>query len=379
MLKAFRMRPEPDHPRKNVPELGDESLAKFGRRILHQLERLREQRVKQLASRVVEAALGAGRMPPARGRDRKRPRSPVDPACHVVVVENLQRYKPEQSRLRRENRQLMDWAARNVRKYIVEGCQLHGLHFVEVAPAYTSRQDSRTGAPGVRCEDVPADVLIEAVRRVRDSNHAPPASAPPRADTRFERQVRRWARELQRLSENRADLKPRQRVLAAVIDHVDRLPAGKTVRLPCPGGELFASVAPSTRASALQADLNAAANIGLHALTDPDWMGAWWRVLVNLGTGQPNPEKVRGCPCWTDRAPIWPPAAAGERPSQVEGDGKRRRRAKRPKTDVYAWNPLFAPDWAPDAWLPTTEYWKQVESLVAQRLALPWTEPENPF
>ncbi len=55
VLKAFRMRPEPDDLRKNIPALGDESMANFGRRILNQLERLRKQRIKQLASRVIEA------------------------------------------------------------------------------------------------------------------------------------------------------------------------------------------------------------------------------------------------------------------------------------------------------------------------------------
>ncbi len=58
----------------------------------------------------------------------------------------------------------MTWSSGKVRKYLEEACQLHGLHLREVMPNYTSRQDSRTGLPGVRCEDVPIDTATGEAR-----------------------------------------------------------------------------------------------------------------------------------------------------------------------------------------------------------------------
>ncbi|MDA8327230.1 MAG: type V CRISPR-associated protein Cas12b, partial [Nitrospiraceae bacterium] len=135
----------------------------FDQSILDVMENMREQRVKQLASRIVEAALGVGRMKmPGKGKDQKRPIERVDEPCHAVVIENLTHYRPEETRTRRENRQLMTWSSSKVKKYLFEGCQLHGLHLREVPAGYTSRQDSRTGAPGLRCEDVPVKDFLES-------------------------------------------------------------------------------------------------------------------------------------------------------------------------------------------------------------------------
>jgi IS605 OrfB family transposase len=155
LQKAYAMRPAPDDPRKNIAAKDDHRYDEFGRSILRVVERLREQRVKQVASRIVEAALGVGRMTPTKGRDRKRPQERRDAPCHAVVIESLRNYRPDELQTRRENRALMNWSAGKVRKYLEEGCQLHGLHLREVMPNYTSRQCSRTGMPGLRCDDVP--------------------------------------------------------------------------------------------------------------------------------------------------------------------------------------------------------------------------------
>ncbi len=380
VLKAFRMRPEPDNLRKNIPVPGDESLANFGRRILNQLERMREQRIKQLASRVVEAVLGAGRMKKPRGRDQKRPEAIVDRPCHVVVVENLEHYKPEDSRLRRENRQLMNWAARNVRKYIMEGCQLYGLHFVEVSPTYTSRQDSRTGAPGVRCEDVSRKLLEEAARRADSTDGT--SSDQPR--TQLDREIGWWVRDIRaarkRREEQPDDAKARDRVLAAIADRIADIPSSlTTIRLPRRGGELFVSMAAdSPAAGGLQADLNAAANIGLKALTDPDWEGAWWFVLVTPGTGDLIREKIQGSVAWDGITRI-EVSATDAAPSVPNQSKKGRTSMKRKQTAVYAFNPLFAPAGLFNTWITTGDYWKAIENQVGERLRREQTEAESRF
>jgi hypothetical protein len=280
----------------------------------------------------------------------------------------------------------MNWAARNVRKYIVEGCELHGLHFVEVWPAYTSKQDSRTGAPGIRCEDVFRKVFDEAARRALVSGPAQTESA-TKSLTRHERDVRRWAREISnicRKSSEKEDLNLREQVILGVSAKMADVPTRRsTIRLPYRGGELFVSAAAdSPLARGMQADLNAAANIGLKALFDPDWEGAWWFVLTNLATGEVVKEKVQGSAVWDGAAPILSPTPQEQEeatPASTTKGRRRRRSAKRGKTAVYAFNPLFGPDSSFDKWITTIPYWKAVERVVAARLVRDQTQAENPF
>jgi len=313
-MKAFRMRPEPDNLRKNISDTGGRELSNFGRRILDQFEKLREQRIKQLASRVIEGALGVGREVPRnlrnKTRDKKRPTERCSDIrfqpCHAVIVENLRNYRPEESRLRKMNRRLADWAAANVRKYIKEGCELHGLHFDDVPAAYTSRQDSRTGATGVRAEDVPLTVLLDAALGSLDT--------PSKASDTHKRAVHRWASELkrsaQRVGDDKGDARDHLLVaLAAKVKNAKRAQLPDLLLLPRQGGELFLPIVAEEKAGrprSLQADLNAAANIGLVALLDPDFSGSWWRVKVNPRTGAVANADFPGCPLFEDALILLP-------------------------------------------------------------------------
>lgn len=253
VYKAFRYRPTPEDTRAGTKLVENDSAEgrKFGDRMLQAMEHMREQRVKQLASRIVEAALGVG------SEDRqkhwedgtKRPRRRIDDprfaSCHAVVIENLTNYRPEETRTRRENRQLMNWSSSKVKKYLSEGCQLHGLHLREISAAYTSRQDSRTGLPGIRCADVPMKEFSKA---------------------------RHWRTRVKQAA-------GKQDAESKFLLEVEKNCHDKTVlRLPVRGGDLFVS----TAGPALQADLNAAANVGLRAVLDPDWAGRWWYVPAEL-------------------------------------------------------------------------------------------------
>jgi len=384
VLKAYRMRPQPEDLRANVLTLGDRTLSKFGRRILDQLERLREQRIKQLASRIIEAALGVGSEDRRHFDGRRRPGRLIDDPrfapCHAVVIENLEHYRPEESRLRRENAQLMTWAARNVRKYIVEGSQLHGLYFTEISPAWTSRQDSRTGAPGIRCEEVLTSRLMGALRS--DSAGTDDGSL-------VDLQIRWIQRDLNRARKKVAagTATPREQFLAGLCDRLVQLDAAHaiaslppTVLLPRNGGELFVPSlveADDNGRGALQADLNAAANIGLRALTDPDWYGAWWYLLVETESGQPVVDKLKGCPVWENCRPLLAAATSepnsGREPqSRGNRNQKGTRAGKSGKRTTYAWNVRYgryspAEGTAPQ-WQRTQEYWRQVEESVTRNL-----------
>ena len=57
---------------------------------------------------------------------------------------------------------------------------------------------------------------------------------------------------------------------------------------------MFVSSAPHSSGAVIQADLNAAANIGLRALMDPDFAGKWWYVPCDPKTKIPKADKVKG-------------------------------------------------------------------------------------
>lgn len=350
ILKAFKMRPEPDHLRKNIPQKGDDEFENFNRRLLDMRDRLREQRVKQLASRIIEAALGVGRIKNPKGAETpKRPRHPVDTPCHAVVIESLTHYRPDDLRTRRENRQLMQWSSAKVRKYLVEGCQLYGLHLREVPGNYTSRQCSRTGLPGVRCDDVSAKEFL---------------SAPW------------WSKAIgaarKKLEKNGTDAK--DRFLVDLADglktlQADKKPLPPTVRVPRQGGVLFVAAPPwsllrgndpqgldSAMKRAIQADLNAAANVGLRALLDPDWPGRWWFVPCEAGTSRPVSTRIRGSIAFTNVTSL--PTDGDASTGSGAGAGW-----------SYLWRDPSADDLAAGGqWSPTRAYWNAVQSRVVELL-----------
>lgn len=370
--KAYAMRPEPDNLRKNIAEKNDDRFAEFGRSVLEVVERLRKQRVKQLASRIVEAALGVGRMKRADGRDRKRPQSPVDAPCHAIVIESLRNYRPDELQTRRENRALMSWSAGKVRKYLEEACQLHGLHLREVMPNYTSRQCSRTGLPGLRCDDVPIDEFLTAPWWNKAANAA-----------------------ARRLQENGTD--SLDRLLVALREkwsgatNSDKC-SQRTLRLPRAGGDLFvaappngAAIATSRRHTALQADLNAAANIGLRALLDPDFPGRWWYIPCvedkAAGTAVPRADKVKGSVCFGPD-PSKPEqfgsllkSSAGDS-SDGQSRSARRRKARGSNADGKETTNFWSDPRATALrnaegggfWLPTPAYWLWVRKRVVAAL-----------
>jgi IS605 OrfB family transposase len=358
--KAFAMRAKPDKPR-GAPEKG-ESNAGVAQSILDAMEKMREQRVKQIASRIVEAALGVGIERERvwddvkkKWRYPKRPRGLLyhvdeqgvahgDPrfkTCHAVVIENLTNYRPEETRTRRENRQLMSWSSSKVKKYLSEGCQLYGLHLREVQANYTSQQDSRTGAPGMRCADVPVHEFMTA---------------------------RWWRKQINAAKKKRDEKKggdARDRYLLDLDEHCGKVPQEKwkdqrALRIPNKGGEVFVSANPhSAVAKGLQADLNAAANIGLRALLDPDFLGKWWYMLCDSATGQPAKDKCAGAACLDfDKALL----ESQEPKEQKRPKKKSRSGEKTEKTN--AWRDVGSAG----EWRVHAAYWNDVKARVVARL-----------
>lgn len=349
--KAYAMRPEPDDPRRNTAARDDDRYDEFGRSVLDVMERLREQRVKQIASRIVEAGLGVGRQnsATAKDRNRKRPEVRTDPPCHAVVIENLRNYRPDELQTRRENKALMSWSSGKVRKYLEEGCQLHGLHLREVMPNYTSRQCSRTGMPGMRCADVPIDDFL---------------------NSRYWAKVVALARK--RLDEKGTD--SLDMMIRDMYDHWSKASGAAkmkhgTLRIPRSGADLFVAAPPGRIESAAvrqatHADFNAAANIGLRALLDPDFMGKWWYVPCDSATGKPAKDKCAGAACLKLDSAL-PHMAPREATGQ---NGKKAKKEPKSGEITNAWRDASAADPSDGEWMIHAEYWAKVKYRVVRRL-----------
>ncbi len=330
-----------------------EISARFGQSTLDTIECLKENRIKQLASRIVEGALGIG-VECTATRDLPRPRERIQlprfAPCHAVVIEDLSHYRPEETRTRRENRATMDWKSAETRKRLADHCQLYGLHLRDVNPQYTSRQDSRTGAPGIRCVEVMAEEFLSTAMWRKQV-----ASALKK--TNLGQGVAR-DRYLVALNEKWTQASEKEKKLGRL-------------RIPLKGGDLFTSVrGDKTRFSAIQADLNAAANIGLRAIMDPDFPGKWWYVPCDPKTGRPVAEKVKGG-ILVNVGPVFVPAD----PNLATKTTNRKTKKKSPSKQREVVNQWRDPEAVAirgveggEQWRETSGYWNLVQTRVTRLL-----------
>jgi len=283
----------------------------------------------------VEAALGIGveQSRTEKGKQLPRPCERIaDPRfapSHAVVIENLTHYRPDELQTRRENRQLMTWASAQVKKHLTDQCQLHGLHLREVQPGYTSRQDFRTGAPGVRCVDIPVAEFLgpaegppgrhvrQAIKSLlKDDRRMGTPARPSDASGESPDSKRTgksahptddWPAKLTRARAKASETSgPKKsetawdRYVLALYDQLSELTPDKAksrfARIPQKGGDIFVSSTDAWptdsdgRLAGVQADLNAGGNIVLKAPLNPDWHGAWctspqarWRLACSSG------------------------------------------------------------------------------------------------
>lgn len=255
LTRAYKNQPRPDDPKANIPREAEGDG--FGRRLLMARDQLRENRVKQLASRIVEAALGLGREPkPGEKRAAARSEDQRHAPCHLVVIEKLDSYRTKETQTRRENRTLMQWAKGQIKKYLEDECELDGLRLCEVLPGYTSQFDFRTGKAGRRCRRVTAKEMGSVW----------------------------WGKRLES-----ADGVEKQ-YLERVEQGLKADPAQSWL-VPHRGGPIFA---PIDGDGPIDADLNASANIGLLAILEPDWTGRWLYVPTDTETGLPLKDRTAG-------------------------------------------------------------------------------------
>jgi hypothetical protein len=166
------------------------------------------------------------------------------------------------------------------------------------------------------------------------------------------------SREWKRVQEREADWrdKPNQRAYWEYLkQHAGRFRKGKMIFIPVTGGEIFVSSnAHSPLAGGVHADVNAAANIGLRVLMDPDWAGRWWYLPVDRATGRAVRDKLKGC-----QAPGWEEVS-------LPGGGGNAGGKSRPI--LNAWREPSARPLNESAWTHTTQYWQAAEERVFANL-----------
>jgi hypothetical protein len=247
-------------PPKSGRELRDDLVPDCCPDILAKLDRMKEQRVNQTAHLIVAQALGVQlrkHQTPERERAERDMhgeyeimpgRKPVD----FIVLEDLSKYLSSQARGRGENVRLMKWSHRQVTAKVKELCEPFGLPVLETPAAYSSKFCSRTGVAGFRGVEV----------------------------TLKDRQSFPWSK---RLEENSVEVVELFGWLeSASAGHKTKQP--RCLLAPMLLGPLFIPVTP--QAPIMQADINAAINLGLRAMAAPNAHEIHVRIRSEAKDGQ---------------------------------------------------------------------------------------------
>lgn len=231
--------------------------------LLDRLEKLKEQRVNQTAHLILAEALAVrlkAHVTDASERakrdihgeyERIPGREPVD----FLVLENLNRYLASQGRSRGENSRLMKWCHRAILGKLKQLCEPYGLRVLETPAAHSSQFCSLTGIAGFRAVELTPDDEHEFrwkkhLDRLADPIRAAKLSRDERAESE---QVRALFSQLEKLNADMLRNRPIR-------------PKWRTLLAPVAGGPIFVAM----RGNPMQADMNAAINIGLRAIAAPD-------------------------------------------------------------------------------------------------------------
>ena len=229
--------------------------------LLDKIERMRDQRVDQVAHLILARALGLKLRAPQKGAEERhhrdihgeyeRFRDPVD----FIVLEDLSRYLSSQGRSRAENTRLMQWCHRQILGKLRQLAESYGLKVLQTGAAYSSRFCSHSGAAGFRAVELT-----------------------PRHRGQFP-----WRRILEKLASHEREEKKLTgddlvecQSVQVFFDQLDELnsdlllepgrpPKWRTLLAPIAGGPIFVPM----QGTPTQADINAAINLALRAVANP--------------------------------------------------------------------------------------------------------------
>ena len=274
--------------RRNIgskpPLRRDESIPDPCPDLLEKLKHIKEQRINQTAHIILAEALGLKlAVPPTNKRELRRRRDqhgiynkivgkdghwiePVD----FIVIEDLTRYRTSQGRAPRENSRLMKWCHRAVRDKLKELSKVFGLSIIESPAAYSSRFCSRTGVPGFRAVEVTSGFSQRshwgwlASKRTKDGKLTEQARRLLNLDTKLQQAQEELQQHWQEKKRNSPC--PKRSLLIPWAGGPIFVPVKKIkVRTNEDGYEFCSAV--------VQADINAAINLGLRAVADPRLWG----------------------------------------------------------------------------------------------------------
>jgi IS605 OrfB family transposase len=254
--------------------------------ILMKTDHIKEQRIHQLAHDILAQALGLKLRAHQADKNKRNEhdrhgeyeripgRTPVD----FIVIEDLEFYATTQRRSKSENAKLMMWSRRELRKKLLELCETYGLPVVETSPDYTSKFDARSGGPGFRAAEITPD---------------------SRKEPRWRKTLDRWERHLKGEKISDPKSKREHQRAAEVFTMLDAANSGRrssdnrnpwrTLFVPQRGGTLFISA--FGNGGPVQADINAAINLGLRAIAAPDCHEIHLRVRLDCEAEEYRPRR----------------------------------------------------------------------------------------
>lgn len=281
--------------------------------LLDRLDALKEQRVNQTAHLILAQALGVRLKPHAKDRaerdardihgeyERIPGREPVD----FLVLENLDRYLASQGRSRSENSRLMKWCHRAILGKLKQLCEPYGLRVLETPAAYSSKFCSLTALAGFRAVELTPD---------------------DRTDFRWRKHLDRLA-DPERVKKLDKDELSESQSVKRLFDQLDTLnadllknrparPKWRTLLAPMQLGPIFVPV----RGKPMQADINAAINLGLRAIASPEADDIHLRIrAMRDGEGfKVRTENAREKARWEDKPITLTVAKESERKKLLE-------------------------------------------------------------
>ncbi|MDR2459299.1 MAG: type V CRISPR-associated protein Cas12b [Deltaproteobacteria bacterium] len=224
------------------------------------VQRLVAQRVDEIVSIVTTNALGTYWKNAKNGKSSTGPGSGDEKLCPIVVMENLDSLTPNLGRTMSENRLISTMRAGGIREKLKQRCRRLGLMLIEVDPAETAAVDSRTGAFGMRAREISAAKFMSqpGIRKKVEEARVRSEKGTALAEDWL------WISIDDRLkSLSKSDLAKTANVF-----------------IPSKGGALFLS-GDEKSSRIIHADINAACNIGLRALTTPSWVGGGSQIWVD--------------------------------------------------------------------------------------------------
>lgn len=247
--------------------------------LLGKIERLRDQRVDQIAHLILARALGLRlRQPSADPTERRRRdihgeyerfREPVD----FIVLEDLSRYLSSQGRSRAENTRLMQWCHRQILGKLRQLAETYGLPVLQTGAAYSSRFCSRSGVAGFRAAELtPLARHNFPWKKMLEKLAAHEAGTKRLADKEDLAECLAVRELFRQLDEANQDL----------LKHPGARPKWRTLLAPIAGGPIFVPMA----GTPTQADINAAINLGLRAVASPLNDGIHLRIRTKREGGQ---------------------------------------------------------------------------------------------